>query len=209
MDEHISLHYTAVPAQPWPALSEWWLPRLPPAKRSAIERLRQPADRNASLLGIALLARALEARARPLAPEALEFPPRGKPRLPAGPDFSIAHAGGYVGCALAAVGRVGFDIEPDGAVPAGLLERITGESAGPDPTSAWVRVEATLKAAGRGIEAARHVRLAASGASIDGAGFALERVALPAPLIGWVAHEGAMGCVRVVCHGARELAPLS
>ncbi|MBS0395444.1 MAG: hypothetical protein JSR54_12515, partial [Proteobacteria bacterium] len=71
MAEHISLHYAAVPAQPWPALAAAWRERLPRDKRTAIERLREPADRNASLLGIALLEAALTARGERLRPEAL------------------------------------------------------------------------------------------------------------------------------------------
>lgn len=215
MQECVSLHYTEVPAQPWPALAELWLPRLPAPKRAAIERLRQAADRNASLLGIALLGAALAARAEAFAPRRLEYAARAKPRLGGGPDFSIAHAAGYVGCALATAGRVGFDLEAAGAVAPAVLRRALGTSplaglgAGTgDATAAWVMTEAALKAAGRGIESAPRVRLAARAATLDGARFDLVPVTLEAALVAWIAHEGAQLELRTVRHSAAEFAPL-
>jgi phosphopantetheinyl transferase len=213
--ESVSLHYTEVPAQPWPALAEAWLPRLPAAKRESILRLRDPADQNASLLGVALLGAALAARAAAFEPEALEFAPRGKPRLAAGPDFSIAHAAGYVGCALATRGRVGFDLEAAGAVaPAalrlalGAAERERLAEGTVDATDAWVMTEAVLKAAGRGIDGAARVRLGRRAATFDGTRFGLAAARLEPALVAWIAHEGAALELRCVRHGALEFAPL-
>jgi phosphopantetheinyl transferase len=212
--ECVSLHYTAVPAQPWPALAEAWLPRLPQRKRAAIERLRQAADRNASLLGIALLGTALAERAEHFEPRRLEFTARGKPRLNRGPDFSIAHAAGYVGCALATAGRVGFDLEAAGAVaPAALRIALAGPplallaNAG-DATAAWVMTEAVLKAAGRGVESARRVRLADRAATLDGARFGLAPATLEPALVAWIAYEGTELALATMRHGAGEFAPL-
>ena len=215
VEECVSLHYAEVPAQPWPALAAAWLPRLPTAKRAAILRLRQPADRNASLLGVALLGAALGARTITLEPHTLEYPAHGKPRLAAGPDFSIAHAAGYVGCALATVGFVGFDFEARGAVtPAALrlvrgaaeLARLAGDRL--DADAVWVMTEAVLKAAGRGIDAAARVRLATEAGTLDGARFALAPVMLEPTLVAWVAHQGEALALCTVRHGAGEFAPL-
>ena len=214
-DEIVSLHYAAVPAQPWAALADLWLPRLTAVKRAAILRLREPADRNASLLGIALLGAALEGRAIAFEPEALEFPVRGKPRLAAGPDFSIAHASGYVGCALASVGRVGFDVEARDAVGTEALRVALGPPerellvhGALDPTAAWVMTEAVLKAAARGIDASARVRLAGEAATLDGVPFRLAAVAVAAGCVAFVAHEGAGLAMQVVRHEPSEFAPL-
>ena len=213
--ESVSLHYAAVPAQPWPALAEAWLPRLPEPKRASILRLREPVDRNASLLGVVLLGAALAARALAFEPAALEFAPRRKPRLAAGPDFSIAHAAGYVGCALATSGRVGFDLEPAGAVAPealrlalGAAERERLAAGALDATAAWVMTEAVLKAAGQGIEAAARVRLADRAATFDGFRFGLAAAMLEPTLVAWIAHEGAALELRCVRHAAAEFAPL-
>lgn len=211
MAECVSLHYTEVPAQPWPALADVWLARLPEAKRAAILRLRGAADRNASLLGVALLGAALAARAIAFDPGRLEYAARGKPRLGAGPDFSIAHAAGYVGCALATSGRVGFDLEAAGVVAPESLRLVLGGSgcARPaDATAAWVMTEATLKAAGRGLDAATLVRLTERAATLEGERFSLAPATLEPTLVAWIAHEGTELELRTVRHGAGEFAPL-
>ncbi len=215
MEECVSLHYAEVPAQPWPALAAVWLPQLPESKRAAILRLREPLDVNASLLGCALLGAALAARAVPFEPRALDYRPRAKPRLAAGPDFSIAHAAGYVGCALATAGRVGFDLEAAGAVePEALRLALNAGTRGRlgrgdgDATTYWVMTEAVLKAAGRGVDTATRVQLGERAATLDGARFALAPAPLAPALVAWLAHQGAsleLCCVR---HGAGEFAPL-
>ena len=216
MEECVSLHYTAVPAQPWPALEAAWLARVPAAKRESLARLRAPADRNASLLGIALLARALAARSRTLADCALEYPARAKPRLARGPDFSIAHAGGFVGCALATAGRVGLDVEPRRPLAAGALRRalaaptLAALAAGRlEPIAAWVMTEAALKAAGLGVEAAVRVQLEGAAATVDGERFALVPLALAPAHVAYLAHEGARLTLDCVGHEPGEFAPLS
>ena len=215
VEECVSLHYTEVPAQPWADLAEAWLPLLPPSRRAALLRLREPADRNASLLGVALLGAALGARAVALEPGALEYPAGGKPRLVAGPDFSIAHAAGYVGCALATTGRVGFDLEPRGAVaPAalrlalGAAEREQLARGALDATAAWVMTEAVLKAAGRGIDSAARVRLAGEAATLDGARYRLASVTLAPTHAAWLAHQGDRLSLSTQRHAPDEFAPL-
>ena len=136
--------------------------RLPYAKRLATGA-DSPGAR-ASLAGIALALRALTAlTGRAVAPGEMVFAQGAKPGLAhagaahagaaraalsnerrgLGPDFSIAHAGPWAGCAAVRAGRVGFDVEM------GSGERIAD----------FVAREAALKACGAGIGAWREVCL--------------------------------------------------
>lgn len=209
----VSLHYAAVPAQPWPALWDAWQARLPAEKRAAIARLRAPADRSASLLGLALLASALDDAARRSWPP--RFDARAKPTLAGGPDFSIAHAAGIVGCAVAGTGQVGFDVERDGAATAQHLrlalapatrERLA--SGALSPTQAWVMTEAVLKAAGQGVDRSAAVELGDGTARLAGARFRLVEVELAAGFVAWVAHSHGAAAPRLVRHEPGEFAPL-
>lgn len=158
--------------------------RLPPPRAARLARLRSPADRLATLLGLALLldcAAAAGLSPPPLA--ALEFPPRGKPRWPGGPDFSISHAGGHVACALAAAGvGVGLDMEPVSAVAwddlrlvcrAGERSRYAG--AGWGPAMLWTAKEAVIKAAGQPAAAAARTDAHKTYAWLDGRRYLLRR----------------------------------
>ena len=214
-EEFLSLHYVAVPAQPWPALEQAWLPHLPAGKRTRVARLRYPADRNASLLGVALLAAAYQRRGERFDPGRLIYPARGKPTIAGGADFSIAHAAGLAVCALASAGRVGVDLEAADSVSTKVLRRALGPaewarvaSGALDATDAWVMTEAVIKAAGLGIAAAGRVRLGEDSGSIDDRPLRLVRVPLAAGQRLWLAHELAQGAVEVVGHDVREFAPL-
>lgn len=226
MENHASLHYAPLPAQPRDAWFAAWLPRLPERKRAALARLREPADRLASVLGIALLAAAMRARGLAFEPAALEYPCRGKPRLRAAPDFSIAHAGGLVACALARSGCIGLDLERRDAVRPDQLrlvlddtERDAVASGALAPTDAWVMKEAVLKTAGRGIDAARRVVLHGRSAVFDGVAYSLVRVDLARTHVAWLATEvaaagranaesGAAAAPDVVAHDARDVLAL-
>jgi 4'-phosphopantetheinyl transferase len=211
----VSLHYAAVPAQPWPALERQWLARLPAAKRASVERLRVAADRNATLLGIALLARALQSLALEFDPGALEFPRSAKPRLAAGPDFSVSHAGGLVACALAFDGRIGLDLEAADSVRSSTVARVLspverervarGEL---NATDAWVMKEAVVKAAGRGVGALRDVRLDGRRARLAQEEFWLQPVELARSHTVWLARDlPALGLATRECAPA-DFAPL-
>lgn len=200
----LSLHYAAAPAQPLEASLAAWMPRLPDVKRAALERLREPADRIASVLGVALLGAALRARGHAFDPGDVEYPARGKPRLRGAPEFSIAHAHGLVACALAAHGRVGLDLEPRDAVRPDQLrlvldpvERGAIASGALAPTDAWVMKEAVLKAAGQGVDAARRVVLRGRTALYDGATFALVRVELAATHVAWLAIDAPVSALQL------------
>lgn len=219
----MSLHYAALGAQSWQAAVRDWLPRLSGERREAVERLRDPADRAASVAGYALLGRALDAVGRPYDPAQVARLPRAKPTLPGGPDFSIAHAGGLVACALAATAgaplRVGLDLEPRASVRAAQLRVVlVAEEAAAierrelDPTDAWVMKEAVLKAAGVGVGGAQRVRLRGESATLDGARYRLLRVefapAHAATHVAWLASDAPDCVLEVVEHRPEALLAL-
>lgn len=119
-----------------------------------------------SLTGLALLAHA--ARQRSLPPlSLLSDEPGGKPRWPAGPDFSIAHGAGVAACAVAPPGiTIGVDLERIGDVELGSLRLVTSTvermrvNAGElNAAALWTGKEAVLKAAGAGVLAAARVEI--------------------------------------------------
>jgi len=147
------------------------LQALPYAKRLEVER--RPGDaRRASLAGIALaLLGAERLRTGTVSVRQLVFPRDGKPVLAGGPHFSIAHTSGHAACAISA------DIDP------GLdLERHVNEADAEELAQLrrWTAVEATLKAAGRGVRHAGGVRLAGDARSAEflGARYELQSVTL-------------------------------
>jgi 4'-phosphopantetheinyl transferase len=200
----VSLHYGALRAQSPACPSREWLRALPERRRVAVERMRDPADRAATLLGIALLADALRARGRLLTRGELVYPAHGRPRLPGGPEFSIAHGGGLVACAVADA-PIGLDLEAQGAARAEQLrfvlsaEELAAVAAGAlDPTDAWVMKEAVSKAAGRGAIAVRAVALRDRVAVLDGREWCLTRVPLPATHVAWLAAREHVDAVEMV-----------
>ena len=135
----------------------------------------------ATLAGVALAVRALgHLVGRAITPAEITFPDGGKPRLVSttdlggGPDFSIAHAGPWVGCAALAQGLVGFDIE------LGADARVVS----------WACTEAALKACGAGISEARAVQLDAGRALYRGQVLYAASVEL---------FRGAAACVVTSC----------
>ena len=215
MTQRVSLHYAAVPSQLLESLHEEWMPCLPAAKAAAIGRLHRAADRNASLLGIVLLAAACAELGWEFDPATLEYSDKAKPRLPRGPDFNISHTRGLVACAVAESGRVGLDIEPCGSVTASTAARILSiEERGAigrgalSATDAWVMKEAVVKLGGRGIGALRAVALDATRATLGGEGYWLEAVALQEGYIAWLASDRAARRVAVHALDALAAAPL-
>lgn len=140
---------------------------LTAAERAAIGRRRQPADRARGLLARALLRRELGRRLGldPLAVPIVEGP-GGKPGLGpgcAGLHFSVAHSGGLIALAFAAV-PVGIDVEQRRAMEVGAFARRAFAPAEAEriardgrPLHAlfdhWVAREAVVKATGQGIGA--------------------------------------------------------
>ncbi len=170
------LYHTELRGQ-WPdAAARALAAQLPYAKR--LEVAAHAAAAPATLAGVALALHALEhVTGTPIAPRELAFPDGGKPHLIRavaaagdGPDFSISHSGPWVGCAAAAHGLVGFDVE------VGTEPRL----------AAWAAREAALKACGAGLAEAREVELIEAGARCRGVTLA----ALPLELF-----PGAAACL--------------
>lgn len=140
----------------------------------------------------------------------LEFPGRGKPRWPGGPDFSISHGGGHVGCALVLPeGRVGLDLERSDAATWSDLRLVLapGERMGEgadEATRAWVGKEAVLKAAGATLGEAALVTLSGATAEFGGRRWKLSRPAL-APGIACAVASDADAVVEAVREDAGRL----
>ena len=215
MTQRVSLHYAAVPSQPQQMLEATWFARLPRAKAAAIGRLRAPADRNASLLGVALLAAACAELGLAFDAAALEYPGEGKPRLPNGPDFSISHTAGLVACAVATSGRVGLDIEVFGSVTARVAarmfsaeERACIERGELRASDAWVMKEAVVKLTGRGIGALHAVAVEPARATLEGVEYWLEAIGVPYGYVAWLASDSATRAVSVHAADAAATGPL-
>jgi phosphopantetheinyl transferase len=128
------------------------LGQLPYAKRLELER-REPGARSAGLAGLWLaLEGAARLRGREVDIASLRFPPDGKPYLEGGPYFSISHGPQHVAAAVCEAGEIGLDLEEVG-------ELSGGSSAALHKLRRWTATEALLKAAGRGLRAARSVEL--------------------------------------------------
>ena len=124
------------------------LAQLPYARRLELES-RDPAARDASLLGVELLLEGVRRlRGGTLDLARLSFPQDGKPMLDGGPWFSISHAASRIAVALSDRCDLGIDLEECSA-------------ARPDRAALqrWTATEATLKAAGLGVRYAREVRI--------------------------------------------------
>jgi phosphopantetheinyl transferase len=165
----VILAYSQLPGQPPAALPLASRARWRAALTLA-HALRLPADELAqsrTLLGVALACRLLSAAGeRVVTPAQLRYSAQGKPRVAGLPEFSIAHAGAWVLCALASAGAVGVDVEP--LAPQAALPRWRGvfdaeeRAAAATPRAAlaiWTAKEAALKAAGAALAEIAQVRV--------------------------------------------------
>lgn len=150
--ETVLVLHAALPEGPTPSALRRLLEALPYARRLELER-RDERDRCASLAGLHLaLTGAQRLLDRPVAPGELRFIAGAKPRLAAGPHFSLSHGLTRVGVALGVSADIGFDLEELRAgegTPRAEVARL----------ARWTATEAVLKAAGRGLRDARAVRL--------------------------------------------------
>lgn len=169
-ENRVILAYSHQPGQLPPRLHALLRERLPYGRRM---RLRGDLAAQAlTLVGIELARRLLgRVAGREIAVAELRFPFGAKPQAPGLPDFSISHAGGWVGCAVATAGRVGFDLECAGAAATRDL-------------ADWTAREAVLKAAGGALDAAMQVQVDGAEAGFVGRRWRLLR---PAPPPGCVA----------------------
>jgi 4'-phosphopantetheinyl transferase len=149
---------------PWcDALAARAAAQVPAAIVARASRYRAARDGQEIVLGRLLLAANLERAGGALTLADVALTAEGRPVLPQG-DCSIAHADGFVVCALCESGRVGIDVErlrPDDVDDYNAVfspaERAL-IAASPDPGSAllraWTLKEAEAKAAGSGLTAA-------------------------------------------------------
>jgi len=150
----VILAYSRLHGQLPAAVRARWRARLSPAH--ALRLSKDPRAQSCTLLGVALACRLLSAAGgRRVEPHELRYSRHGRPHAPGLPDFSVAHAGAWVVCALASGGSVGVDIEPivSRAVLPGWQGAFdtTERAAARSPRQAlaiWTAKEAALKAAG-------------------------------------------------------------
>ena len=161
----VILAYSRLHGQLPAAVRARWRARLTPAH--ALRLSKDPHAQSRTLLGVALACRLLSAAGgRKVEPHELRYTRHGRPQAPGLPDFSVAHAGAWVVCALASGGPVGVDIEPivsRAALPAWQGAFDTTElAAARSPRRAlaiWTAKEATLKAAGGTLAGLAQVRV--------------------------------------------------
>ncbi|HUD33517.1 MAG TPA: 4'-phosphopantetheinyl transferase superfamily protein [Variovorax sp.] len=138
------------------ALEARWMADLPQPRRDALARWPDARARHRSLLGSRLLGRGLRRMGhRGDVLSSLRHPPRARPTLDLGVDFSVSHAEGRVLCAVSTSGQVGVDVETIGPLLAAnfplYLNADERAWAGGDARrfcSIWTRKEAVVKAAG-------------------------------------------------------------
>lgn len=154
--DQVILAYSRLPRQLPESARARWRARLSPAGAA---RLSKDARAQAqSLLGVALACRLLSAASgHRVGPDQLCYTHNGKPRILGLPQFSIAHAGDWVVCALASAGAVGVDIEPvvaRAALPRWHTvfdgEELRAARSARAALAIWTKKEATLKASGAG-----------------------------------------------------------
>lgn len=161
----VILAYSRLGGQLPAALRARWRARLTPAH--ALRLSTDPRAQSCTLLGVALACRLLSAACgRKVDPHELRYSRLGRPHAPGLPDFSVAHAGAWVVCALASGGSVGVDIEPlvsRAALPGWQSAFDAAErAAARSPRRAlaiWTAKEAALKAAGATLTELAQVRV--------------------------------------------------
>jgi phosphopantetheinyl transferase len=121
--------------------------------------------------------------AQPADPAQLARVPRGKPRYPGGPQFSISHSAPLVACAAVSRGEVGLDVECDAAAHRLTLATICDEAElglarQSGVLRVWLAKEAALKAGGGTIEHIGAVRVSPGGATFRGVHYHEHRLEL-------------------------------
>lgn len=177
--DHATLLHAPWPPAVTPAWAGALLAALPYAWRLQLER-RAPEARLASLAGLALaLCGATRLQGAPPAVRDLSRDADGKPRLAAGPHFSLSHGATRVAAIVTQACEVGLDLESLGA------------AADPRKLRHWTATEATLKAAGLGLRAVAEVQFATTGeeAVVRGRRYRVMPVQLAPDVIASVAAE--------------------
>ncbi len=152
---------------------------LPPPEQQRFARTAPPHQ--LSFLGGRLLLRRLAGELLDVRPEDVVIEAvcadcggdHGRPALPGtGLDVSLSHAGGFIVAAAAWHCAVGVDVE--GAHPAAARLEAIGELTGVASVRHWTRVEAVLKADGRGLRVdPREVEIAGGVGTLQGVEYSL------------------------------------
>lgn len=167
-----------------------WLKALPKARRSTLACRLSRAGGLETLTGLALLTSMSSAcRLPPLG--RLRWTSRGKPEFPDGPDFSIAHSGGFAACAVAPRGlTIGIDVEPVNRARIATIRLIADdkelsalERGSMTATGLWTCKEAVLKAAGAGLADICRVCVAHDRARFAGVDYYLRSLKLNGDLL--------------------------
>jgi 4'-phosphopantetheinyl transferase len=207
----VILAYSYLPRQLPAAVRARWRAQLPYARAL---RLRGAAHaQSQSLLGVALACALLSrAAGRPVNPKQIEFAAGAKPLAPGLPDFSIAHAGSWVVCALASEGSVGVDIEALVArrqVPLGSGAFDAAERSAARTVRAalaiWTTKEAALKAAGASLPELGAVRVRGSRVQFRGRRWYCRTPQISARAVLRVVASQPITALHRRCYGAREL----
>ena len=177
--EHATLLHAPWPPPVTPAWAGALLAGLPYAWRLELER-RAPEARLASLAGLALmLCGVTRLQGVPPAVRDLSRDAEGKPRLAAGPHFSVSHGATRVAAVVTQGCEVGLDLESLGA------------TSDPRELRRGTATEAALKAAGLGLRAVAEVQVVATGeeAVVRGRRYRVRPVELAPDVIASVAAE--------------------
>jgi 4'-phosphopantetheinyl transferase len=141
---------------------------FPQTLQETIRRYRRPEDRCARILGKWLLLKALAALGCPdVSLEGLRKDSNGRPSMENCIfDFNVSHSGECVACVVATQKRVGIDLEKVRAVriedfrdvfASDLWSRLQSDEAEPEVFfREWTRLEAVIKADGRGMQVPTH-----------------------------------------------------
>ena len=161
-----------------------------------VKRYRRWQDAQAHLVGRLLLLEGLRAfGVHQEAIPVLRYSAFERPYLDHAPDFSIAHSGEYVLCALSNRGRVGVDTEKVRPIALEDMQLSFSEkewaaiTTSEHPTERlfhyWTQKEAIMKADGRGMLIAERISIEGNQASVEGSTWHLEKLAIDK---GYCAH---------------------
>jgi 4'-phosphopantetheinyl transferase len=160
----ITVYYTWVPNNLPRACENCWIRELPAGKQDTVRRMQSDKSRAASLLGLQLLKRAIEAQGvEDFDLGRVHFPRGGKPHCDLSIDFNISHSKALVICALSSSTKIGVDTERLREIRIEAFQRFLNPNerawVGSDERrflALWTQKEAVVK--GRGVDGISSLR---------------------------------------------------